>query len=98
MDFETSFEEFVEDKRFIALEVSDNDDDYDTDLTAETGDEVDSSVVPHTRSSKASLNTTGHSIPRKNTTNSKKRWSLLSNHSTVSSSKSKKRWSVLSSS
>ncbi|CAI4063175.1 hypothetical protein SUVZ_07G2220 [Saccharomyces uvarum] len=98
MDFETSFEEFVEDKRFIALEVSDNDDDYDTDLTAETGDELDSSFVPHTRSSKASLNTTGHSIPRKNTTNSKKRWSLLSSHSTVSSSKSKKRWSVLSSS
>ncbi|KOG99485.1 protein kinase ALK1 [Saccharomyces eubayanus] len=98
MDFETSFEEFVEDKRFIALEVSDNDDDYDTDLTTETGDELDSSVIPRMRSSKASLNTTGHSIPRKNTNNSKKRWSLLSNHSTVSSSKSKKRWSVLSSS
>ncbi|CAI4062006.1 hypothetical protein SKDZ_07G2320 [Saccharomyces kudriavzevii ZP591] len=99
MDFETSFEEFVEDKRFIALEVSDNDDDYDTDLTADTTDELESSVVLNIKNSKAPLNgTTGHNTPRKTNSNSKKRWSLLSNHSTVSSSKSKKRWSVLSSS
>ena len=51
------------------------------------------------RDSKASLNvSTSNSTPRKTNTSSKKRWSLLSNHSAVSSSKSKKRWSVLSSS
>ena len=99
MDFETSFEEFVEDKRFIALEVSDNDDDCDTDLTADTADELESSAILKMRESNASLNvTTGNNTSRKTTSNSKKRWSLLSNHSAVSSSKSKKRWSVLSSS
>lgn len=72
MDFETSFEEFVEDKRFIALEVSDNDDDCDTDLTADTADELESSAILKMRESNASLNvTTGNNTSRKTTSNSK---------------------------
>lgn len=100
MEFDTSFEEFADDKKFIALVVSDNEDDYNS--TEESGPEdgvrspvksasehgitVASSISPRV--------TTAPGGPGKTRSEEKKRWSFISNHS--SSSGAKKRWSTLS--
>lgn len=105
MDYDTSFEEFADGKKFIAVVVSDNEDDYNSWEDSGPDEEVKSPVGSSSVRSMAVggvLSASG--TPGKvglvkskgeEKEREKKRWSFMSNHSS-SSGTAKKRWSALS--
>lgn len=101
MEFDTSFEGFADDKKFIALVVSDHEDDYNS--MEESGPE-DGVRSPVRSMNEQEVNVIANVTPKvassvngpgKTRSEEKKRWSFMSNHSS-SSSAAKKRWSALS--
>lgn len=112
MDMDSSFGDFTDGNRFIALVVSDNEDDYDSSTEEEEQGEREEMITPRVHDSPSLMNKKSgtnslsssklSSVIRSPTTaksksEDKKRWSFISNHSSTSSNNAKKRWSTLSS-
>lgn len=98
MEFDTSFEGPSDDRKFIALVVSDNEDDYNSQEDSEHEDGVRSPVKGVNEQGMNGMASRGASLsngPVKTRSEEKKRWSFMSNHSS-SSGAAKKRWSALS--
>ncbi|QLQ79812.1 hypothetical protein HG537_0C04610 [Torulaspora globosa] len=97
MEFDTSFEGPSDDTKFIALVVSDNEDDYNSQEESDGENGVRSAlkVVNDQGVNGIPVGSLRVSSSSNGVEKEKKRWSFMSNHSS-SSSAAKKRWSALS--
>lgn len=99
MEYDTSFEDLTDGKKFIAVVVSDNEDDYNSYDESGPEEEVKSTIKEASRSvaspTRVVSGTPGKKGSVRGKSEEKKRWSFMSNHSS-SSSNAKKRWSALS--
>lgn len=99
MDYDTSFGDFADGKKFIAVVVSDNEDDYNSWEGSGPDEELKSPLNSSIRSTDGGVvvsgGTSGKVAVVKSKCEEKKRWSFMSSHS-PSSGTAKKRWSALS--